>query len=199
MTPRKNSDHLTIEEKESLLSDIAGGVLLKSLMAKYNLGPRTIQRHARQQGLHISHAPYRALASHPIWTPAMDDFLTRNFDKLPMRTLADSLLARFKTIRSRAFQLGLIRRQSPAWKYEPTAEQWIAAASHRAREAELKPSAVIGPTLHRAASLARWRAWNDLRQANPSLSMAGIGRVSGFHHTSVRYGLLRLAGAPVGQ
>jgi hypothetical protein len=57
-------------------------------------------------------------------------------------------------------------------------------------------AAVIGPIYKRKVCTARWKAWKDVLGQNPNYSIAGLGRVSGWNHASIIWGIRRLEGAP---
>lgn len=71
---------------------------------------------------------------------------------------------------------------------------WIALATDAALAADLPLDDVLSRARGRKVTLARWQAWKAGRAAG--YCIAGIGAASGFHHTSVIFGLRRLdAGA----
>lgn len=76
----------------------------------------------------------------------------------------------------------------------PPASAWMRIATEEAIRSGLRPADVLGGTHRRPVAYARWRAWRALKEAYPKASLLGIGTVSGFDHTGVRYGLMRLAG-----
>ena len=73
----------------------------------------------------------------------------------------------------------------------PPREVWIEAATQEARRSRVQPSLVMAGGLGDRVVRARWRAWRRVKDADPGYSLAGIGRISGFHHTTVRYSILR--------
>lgn len=81
--------------------------------------------------------------------------------------------------------------RSETWT--PTEGEWIGAATQAALEAGIYPQWVLGTGSTRRVSRARWKAWKMLLDSNPDFTLAGVGRASGYDHTSVRYGLRRLA------
>jgi hypothetical protein len=76
--------------------------------------------------------------------------------------------------------------------YEPDLQLWITAATQEARNAKLRPCDVIGGVRTRQHVRARWRAWRTIITDNPNVSVAGLGRVSGFDHTSILHSFARM-------
>jgi hypothetical protein len=71
---------------------------------------------------------------------------------------------------------------------EPDDFAWIMAAYKCARDFGVQPSLVIGDhwTRHdRNLIRARWTAWQLVLDTFPHVSAAGLGRVSGFDHTTI--------------
>lgn len=75
---------------------------------------------------------------------------------------------------------------------EPSTEAWMAAATLAANEAGVRPSELVGPSKRKSLGPPRWRAWRSVLDSYPHVSIAGLSRVSGFHHVSIIYGLGRL-------
>lgn len=78
----------------------------------------------------------------------------------------------------------------------PPQEIWTAAATQAATEAGVPLAQVVGPFKNRKAATARWRAWKHVLDQNPQYSIAGLGRASGWDHSSIIWGLRRLGGMP---
>ena len=96
------------------------------------------------------------------------------------------------TVRARAIKLGLKpKRLQRLGRTEPPASAWINAASHEAREAGLRPNLVLAGCRHREFAFARARAFKTVLDAHPNCSIAGLGRVSGFDHTTILAGVRR--------
>lgn len=77
---------------------------------------------------------------------------------------------------------------------EPSKALWRSVATDEAAKAGLDPEDVLdGYKGHRAAR-ARWCAWRRILDDPEGYSAAGVGRVSGWSHTDVIYGMRRLAG-----
>jgi hypothetical protein len=74
---------------------------------------------------------------------------------------------------------------------EPPADAWIKIATQVAKDACIRPTLVLDGTKTIPVVRARWRAWRIIKDTFPETSLAGIGRVSGFHHTTVLYGIAR--------
>lgn len=89
-------------------------------------------------------------------------------------------------------------RPSREPKMEPPTEAWFDFASEEARKLNCRPADVLGPSKRRRHVVARWRAWHALKQAYPYCSVAGIARVTGYDHTTIRYGIRRLLKEPLG-
>lgn len=83
-----------------------------------------------------------------------------------------------------------------AQRYEPSKQEWIAAATLAAQEGRVSPSDVMAGVIRPNITAARWRAWKALLEANPKLSVAGVARVSGFDHSSLLHSF-RKTGYPI--
>jgi hypothetical protein len=84
--------------------------------------------------------------------------------------------------------------QGRTFRLAPPLHVWISAATCAAQEAGIKPGAIIGGSMQKNVCMARWMAWKRLLDSNPRYSLAGLARVSGWHHTTIMYGMRRLAG-----
>ena len=128
------------------------------------------------------------------WTAEEDNTLKALWHRFLAPEIAKRIKGRSSdAIRHRAHRLGLKRVRYSA-VFEPSRDEWVQAAVRRAKEANLDPGLLLAGAMGNRLSLARWKAWRDIMDALPNCSLAGLGRVSGFDHTSVRYGLARLAG-----
>lgn len=78
--------------------------------------------------------------------------------------------------------------------YEPRRADWIRVVSAHAKAQQLAPREVMAGRKFRPAVIARWRAFQQMLDEFPNMSMAGLGRVSGFDHTSILHGLRRING-----
>lgn len=86
------------------------------------------------------------------------------------------------------------KHQGRTFRLAPPNRIWIAAARQAAQEANVPLKHVLGGSKSTKAATARWKAWASLIEANPRYSIAGIARVSGWHHASVLYAMRRLKG-----
>jgi hypothetical protein len=77
---------------------------------------------------------------------------------------------------------------------QPSKRLWINTVTQEALAAGKSPVEVMAGTIRRGVTQVRWRAWCRLMSANEGYSMKGIANVSGFDHTSIRFGVARLAG-----
>lgn len=84
------------------------------------------------------------------------------------------------------------RKKNMAPQFEPPASEWIRVATQCAILAGACPKRVISGERTGALSRVRWRAFRHLLDSNPNWSAAGLGRVSGFDHTSILRGMRRL-------
>lgn len=130
--------------------------------------------------------------SRTIWTKEMDDYLLSLWERHPIDEIGRKMSLSRRSLWTRARQLGLNRDGFAARRNQPTDQEWIAAATYRANEGGLKPHLVIAGVCRRQHAIARWKAWQDLMHGNPAYTLAGVGRATGFDHTSIRYGLGRL-------
>lgn len=75
---------------------------------------------------------------------------------------------------------------------EPDEFAWIMAAHKAADQFGVRPAEVIGDfwTRHNKNLIrARWTAWQLVLDTFPHVSAAGLGRVSGFDHTTIIRGV----------
>jgi len=128
----------------------------------------------------------------PSWTPEMDATLLRMWPHARYLDMAKELNITIWYIKRHAKRLGLLEAPRED-RTMPTFQEWHAIASETAQEFGLRPSTILGPAQTSRVCTVRWEAWRRLKASNPRFSLAGIGRTTGFDHTSVRYGLMRLA------
>lgn len=76
-------------------------------------------------------------------------------------------------------------------KPRPSLSRYHAYAQREALAAGLPLADVMGRSQKRAAAVARWRVWRALR--NEGASYPGIAASSGFDHSTILYGIRRLA------
>lgn len=128
---------------------------------------------------------------HTKWNASMDAQLRAIFCTMPLTEVAKEMGLTVSRCRARARQMGL--PNIPIKKsHEPSRQEWIDAARQAAKEAEVSHREIlVGERKHRVAR-ARWRAFQAILEQNPKLSVAGVGRISGFDHTTILHGLKRL-------
>lgn len=128
------------------------------------------------------------------WTPEMDETIRQMWPHANCPAIADAIGVGRTAIWKHATRgLGL----PPKRKYvatNPPRVAWIKAATIAARNAGLSYDEVIGGRTH-AAAQARWEAYAAILEKYPRVSLAGLGRVSGYHHATIMHGLLRRRGA----
>lgn len=125
------------------------------------------------------------------WSPAMDKQLAELWPSRSSNHIAKIMGLTYHSVWRRGTVLGLSKGPRTVM-FEPSKEAWIRAATIHANAARVRPSDVMAGRCYRAACNARWLAWRDLATTYPGISIAGIGRISGFDHTSVLHGLKRL-------
>jgi len=76
----------------------------------------------------------------------------------------------------------------------PPQAAWLRIAAEEAQRSGLRLAGVLGGSKQRPYVYARWRAWQRLQDEFPRASLAGMGRTTGFDHSSVRWGLMRVSG-----
>ena len=76
----------------------------------------------------------------------------------------------------------------------PSKRTWVRIVTEEAKAAGVDPVAVMAGSVRPGFAPVRWRAWRRLVDAPQGYSLAGIGKVSGFHWSAVMYGVHRLAG-----
>ncbi len=77
---------------------------------------------------------------------------------------------------------------------QPSQSHWQRVATQEAEAAGLDPVKLLAGVKTRGYPQARWRAWARLKAEDHRYSLIGIGRVSGFDHSSVHHGLNRISG-----
>lgn len=125
------------------------------------------------------------------WSPVLDDWLKELWGRGSVEAIAREMNLTPRRVKTRALKLGLPTPRL-ARTYEPTKQDWIDIASTQAEAARINKVKLLAGERKRVYSEARWRAWRDLMALHPHISMAGMARVSGFHHTSVINGLRQL-------
>lgn len=127
----------------------------------------------------------------PFWTEEKDTRLIALTTTHTCIAAAREMHISRKAMNGRAKALGF-KFQPRSNTTEPSFEEWRTVALEAATEAGVCHMAVIRGDRNKAVCWARWRAWKKLMAMDDSYSLAGVGRVSGWDHTSVRFGLLRL-------
>lgn len=74
----------------------------------------------------------------------------------------------------------------------PSRTTWIATAATVAREEGIPVGAIVGGGQTKPVWRARWKAWKAVLDKNADYSVAGLARISGWHHTTILSGLRRL-------
>lgn len=118
------------------------------------------------------------------WTDEMDLALLSMWNTHTQAEIGAVVGRTQKNVYMRSRALGLVPKPK-APRNTPTFEEWHAVASEVAQERGLKASALMGHCHLRRSTEARWEAWRRIKAANPKYSLAGIGRASGFDHTSL--------------
>lgn len=100
------------------------------------------------------------------------------------------------SVNGRRIRMGMCvrRRKSCTPGNEPPESGWAYIAMWHALLDGQRPAAVLAGTSY-AAARCRQRAWKSTLETYPQASIIGLGRVSGFDHTTILYGLRRLGGA----
>lgn len=145
------------------------------------------------------------------WTATEKDFLKANWRR-PIGELAAMTGRSENAVYVRFLKMGIPRSSTRRLRFEPSFEEWHRAALDEARKAKVPLRLVISgnklPAVpveygriceeqrracleRQKAIVARWKAWRRLKD-NPRYSLAGIGRATGWHHTSIMHGLDRL-------
>lgn len=70
-------------------------------------------------------------------------------------------------------------------RFTPTEQEWLEVATQVATERGLRPSLLMGGKIDPAYTAARWAAWRALKDRSPAYTLAGVGRVSGYDHSSL--------------
>lgn len=79
---------------------------------------------------------------------------------------------------------------------EPPKWLWIAVATDEAFKAGLDPEDIIDGYKGHKAARCRWRAWRRLLDMPEGYTVSGVGRITGWSHTDILYGMRRLRGIP---
>lgn len=70
---------------------------------------------------------------------------------------------------------------------------WLTTAIAEAHSAKIPLAAMLNGDRHWAAVLARWRAWKQILDKDPDYSIKSLATACGYDHTTILYGLKRLA------
>lgn len=128
------------------------------------------------------------------FTSEMDDKLIEMWSNHTIRELSTALGVSRYRVNVRGRELGL-NKTLLAPLLAPTDQEWIDIATQKAREARVRPSDLMAGSRLPKVIAARWAAWQAIMALNPRYSLAGVGRTTGFDHTSIRHALLRAGGA----
>lgn len=121
------------------------------------------------------------------WTHAEDQSLHELWSQAPMTKIMRALPGRrYSQLAQRAMAISAGSRAQYRW---PSTEVWVETVRQESERVGAPFPRSLASIRGRCA-LARWRAFERLSR---EYSLAGIGRVSGFDHTSVIHGLRRLA------
>lgn len=146
---------------------------------------------ARRRHLDLPDNVVRFVRFGRVWSVADDKLLTSMWGRYALAHVAATIGCSTTAVTARRIKMGLLSTKR-LWQLEPSKAQWIDAATRCAEAVGVAPANVMAGVQDRKTALARWLAWEAMSKL-PGVSVAGIGRVSGFHHTSVMYGLGRLA------
>lgn len=97
-------------------------------------------------------------------------------------------------VRTRAEYLGLGRRKISEI-LEPSWDAWEAAVKAYAEIDGVSSGEIFSGKRSKRVTAARWKAFKAILDTHPRCSIAGLGRVSGFHYATILHGLKRLSGA----
>ncbi len=75
----------------------------------------------------------------------------------------------------------------------PSKSAWLKAVEMASYDAWILPEWILDGRRHKRVVRARWAAWRYLRDMNPNYSVAGMARTTGYDHTTILWGLKRLA------
>lgn len=129
------------------------------------------------------------------WTAAMDAELKVLWPKYSQREVAQRMGLYISSVQLRAKRLFLPKRthihSNKRRRWQPSR-----AVIEQAYAAQAGPAAPLNDMLvgsrRLSVSVARWRAFQTILRDHPEVSIAGLSRVAGFHHSSILHGLARL-------
>jgi hypothetical protein len=138
-------------------------------------------------------ADWKTITKPTQWTTEMDDRLRALWGHWSIIAIGEAMGLSAHRVRTRARNLGL---QHPGMRriLQPPARVWVDLVQKHAASLELAPRDVLEGNKCRAASLARWRAMQDILDMYPECSIAGLARITGFDRTGIMHGLRRLSG-----
>jgi hypothetical protein len=130
-------------------------------------------------------------ARRTVWTPEMDAKLRSLWGKRTRRAIAKEMGLTEMRVRNRAWKLEL-PPSNPSAVRQPSKQEWIWEASLMAAKHGVTLSAILSGNRARGPAQARWEAFEATLTRYPHCSIAGLGRISGFHHATILNGLRRL-------
>lgn len=128
-----------------------------------------------------------------IWTPDMDAELTGLRRGNSILAISGWMQLSFGSVQRRCRKLKLPHENIDRRKRgEPTRQEWEAIATECAKAAGVCPFKVMAGCVANGAARARGVAWKTALDRCPRWSIAGVARVSGFHHTAIMAALKRI-------
>lgn len=117
------------------------------------------------------------------WTPEDDQILREHQGRITAVKIGKLLGRSAISVRVRAHLIGITKRRSA----KPPVDRYKQIVLEACKERRLNPVKVFAGDRHQRYSKVRWMAWSTLR--DESYSLLAIGDLTGFDHTSVRYGI----------
>lgn len=137
-------------------------------------------------------------ARHPqrSWSSEEDELLRAMAPVSTMGALRRKFGRTYGAIKNRLKLLD-IRATKAILLMTPTKAEWVACAEQAGKLMGVSPVKILAGVRDMRTVRARRRAFMFALKLNEKYSVAGVARVSGFHHTSVMYALRRHSGASV--
>lgn len=129
-----------------------------------------------------------------IWTASMDNQLRTMWRYNSCQQIADALGLTLCRIWARAGKLNLPKKTSRKFR-EPERQAWIEAAKLAADACDVSHLEILRGERRYPVARARWHAFKIVLDSDPRVSIVGLGRIAGYDHTAIMYGLKRLSGA----
>lgn len=131
------------------------------------------------------------ICRHKIPKPLIDQTITELSAEHNISQISRALEMTIPAVKNRGKKLGLTFLTKKECG-EPSKGEWIHHGTVQGYLAGVPPRLLLGGSKAGRVAMARWKAFGAILDSNPRFSIAGVARVSGFHHATVLHGLKKI-------